>query len=712
MRRQTRHLALTVSTALLAAALIATSALTMMIQSSPVQSQSVPAPAAIQDSGPEAFGVLPAIRPQDGDGLDFSGPGMPLNPGNPIVNLHLPPGTATYTFDTMGTAPDAAPVVRLTVATVTEQSTRDLAARLGMGGPLQVVHGDGKWDYQITATDAATGAQVSVSTRGSFTYHAPDPGARCGEATIPPPVNTPYPNSVPATPTSPPFGTGTDLCQKRAAATDDAHAIAAAHDFLVSSGFPPDPTSAMHILPPDTRTPTLRRVQWAAVAPNGGPLVGREAQMDDIVTIGPDNRVTDASVTTRTPDAFSSYRLHPAADLAAALQTGDAYATLMLPNDASGYPIAFTNGPLAVHVTAATLGYSLAYTFDATPYLLPVMIYTGTATTNESAAIGKEIAFTAYVDAIVHPAPQPAPVTPTVPLPSTPDLASLTSFTINDLSFTRADFDALAVALGFDNATATVTSTPSGSGEGFLAKYPDGSNLGANYQGGEWQYDSGAPNENTPATQALSPEATLALVQQFIAAHHVDLSDLGVPVAQSSSVCYPLLIHSDPFADGRCGLRAFVASSGKRLTITADPLLVALQRNGLSALQPMAPTGSALITAQDALDTLATAPTPVPVNGGLSQLQGEFGRLMIEDDPEQAVHHRDGNIFYATRGQAAPNSFTADRVTLAYVATQTPHNPPNQTATLLQPVWLISGQIDIGNRHRIAPFTYVYPAVR
>jgi hypothetical protein len=172
-----------------------------------------------------------------------------------------------------------------------------------------------------------------------------------------------------------------------------------------------------------------------------------------------------------------------------------------------------------------------------------------------------------------------------------------------------------------------------------------------------------------------------------------------------------LLINNTPTTDGHCGLRASIGSGGKRFTIATDPLLVALQRDGMSALQSTAPTGSAVIAAQDALDTLATAPTPIPVNADPSQPQWRFARLLIADDPERAAQHPD-NTFSATRGQAAPNQFTVEGVTLAYYLTISYGGASHQLTYQLQPVWLISGTIDIGLRHRIAPFTYLYPTVR
>ncbi|MHB8646818.1 MAG: hypothetical protein ACYDAR_13590 [Thermomicrobiales bacterium] len=749
--QQTRQMALTMVTASIAIALLATSALAMLGQppASPVPSQFVPAPAAIQDIGPEAFGVLPSIRPQDGNGLDFSGPGISPNPFNPIVDFSGRHEQARYVIDATPILPESAPVIRPNAPLPTEQAVRDFAARIGMAGPFDIRHQGGTWDYTLGALDSITGAQATLGSRGTFGYSAPDPGARCGEATAtpfryPPPVLLTPPSGVgwtpapgilptvtpgtspplaptyPPTPTTTPFGVGSDLCASRSPALDDATAAAVAQDFLSRAGFLPDASYTMQVLPLDARMPTLRAVRWTTTAPNGGRFIGRDASRDIGVQVGPDKKVTNAGGALPLSGASSSYRLRSATDLAAALQAGEAYVTLTLPLAEGGYP-AFRfagNEPLGVHVTGAELGYFLAYTFDAQPYLLPVVIYTGAANTAESLAIGKEIGFTAYVDAVAHPTPQAVPVTPTVPLPVTPDLAALASFTITGPSFTRADFDALASALGFDNSAATVTSRPVGNGEGFLAKYPDGSTLGANYQGGEWQYDNGGPYENTPTAPALSPDAALALVQQFITAHHVDLSNLGTPTSGElpggaiMTVCYPLLINNAPLANGRCGLRAFIESGGRRFTLTADPLLVALQRKGAAALQPTLLAGSAAVSAQDALNMLATAPKPIPADADLSQTQWQLARLLIEDDPEQAVHHREGNTLYATRGQAAPNQFTADRVTLAYYLTTAYGSVTHQTTYQLLPVWLISGQIDIGNRHRVAPFTYLYPALR
>jgi len=727
MRHHTRQ-ALTLATVLFALILLATSALAMIGQppTSPAPLRPAPAPMVMQDAGPEAFGVLPSIRPQDGNGLDFSGPGIHPNPSSPIVDLSGRHEQIQYALDATPVLPESALVIRPMAPLPTEQDVRDFAARIGMTGPLDIRRQGAKWDYTLSALDPATGAQATLGSRGIFAYSAPDPGARCGEATAtpfryPPSVLVTHsPGYPPPTQTATPFGVGSALCTSRGSALDDATAATVAQDFLTKAGFLPDASYTMQVLPPDVSAPTLRTVRWTVSAPNGGRFIGREASRDIAVQIGPDKNVTKAGGALPLSGTSSSYRLHPTADLATALQAGDAYITLVLPLGDTGYPaFSYTgNEPLAVHVTGAELGYSLAYTFDGQPYLLPVVIYTGAANTAESLVLGKEIAFTAYVDAVAHPAPQPAPVTPIVPLPATPDVTSLASFTVNSPSFTRAVFDALASALGFDNATATVTSTPTGSGEGFLAKYPDGSNLGANYQGGSWQYDNGSLYENNPTAPALPPDAALMFVQQFIAAHHVDLGNLGAPTLGElpggviTTICYPLLIDGAPIANGQCGLRAFIESGGKRFTLAADPLLVAMQRNGPAALQPTPPTSTAAISAQEALDTLATAPKPIPADADLSQTQWQLARLPIEDDPEQASHHRGSNTLYATRGQAAPNQFTADRVTRAYFLTTTSGGTPRQTTYQLQPIWLISGQIDIGNRHRVAPFTYLYPALR
>jgi hypothetical protein len=584
----------------------------------------------------------------------------------------------------------------------------------------------GMWDYRATATDATTGARVQVSGRGGFSYYAPDAGAQCGAATATPQRDTPLPNAVPPTSTAPPFGTGTEICTGRGPALDDATAATVAHAFLTGAGLLPDPSSIMQVLPLDTHMPTLRTVRWAATAPNGGRFIGRDAQRDSTVTVGPNKNVTSASGPIVTSSVSSRYRLRSAADLAATLQAGEAYLTLALPRTDNGMAaIAFRGDqPLDVHITGAALGYSLAYTFDVQPYLLPVVIYTGTANTPDSLTLGKEIGFTAYVDAVAHPAPQPAPVTPTIPLPTAPEITSLASFTVDESSsLTRADFDALAAALGFDIATATVTTTPVGDRSGFLATFPDGSNLSANYGGGGWQYDNGGRSDTGATGPVLSPEAALATVQRLIAAHRVDLNDLGTPtVAQPPNaspqtfVCYPLLLANDPIVsthgDPECGLDATIGPGGARITLTARPLLLSLQRSGSAAPPTMPPAGTTAITAREALDTLAIAPQSPPVSADPSALADQLARLYIEDEPENATHHFLGNTFVPTRGQAAPNSFTVDRVTLAYIVTQVPNSPPDQAATLLQPVWLISGQIDIGNRHRIAPFTYLYPASR
>lgn len=718
-----------------------------------------------QDLGPEAFGVLPAIRPQDGNGLDFGQRGGPPNLLSPVIDYSGRHEQIRYVIDATPILPDSAPVIRPDAPLPTEQTVRDFATRLGMTGSLGIQRQGGKWDYTIGALDPATGAQATLGSRGTFGYSAPDPGARCGEATATPfryppsTLFTPPPGvawtaaagipsvtgtpAVPATPTATPFGVGSELCNTRGAALDEATAAAVAQDFLARAGVLPDASYTMQVLPPNARTPTVRPVRWTAAAPNGGRYIGREAARDIGVLVGPNRNVTNAGGPLPGAGASSRYRLRSPADLAATLQAGEAYVTLALPLTDGGFP-AFTfggNQPLAVHITGAELGYSLAYTFDAQPYLLPVVIYTGTATTNDSLAIGKEIGFAAYVDAVMHPAPQPVSVAPAVPLPATPDLASLTSYTFTESSLSRADFDALTASLGFDNTAAKIETSPIpfvGGGDRISAKYADGSSFAVNLSlRGDWQYDNGGkinPGPNAPRTP---PDVALAVVQQFVTIHHVNLRYVGTPTATQPAIrpetfiCYPLLLDSRPViglygGTPECGLRAFVDSGGQRFSLYAQALLVSLQRGGTAGLQaipatgnsataaglqPAYPAGSSIVTARNALDALAIGPEPIPIDADLSAPGNQLARLYIEDEPENAPRHL-VNIFTATRGQAAPNQFTADQVALAYVSISVPTGKAGQRAIALQPVWLIAGQIDIGNRHRIAPFTYLYPAVR
>ncbi len=669
----------------------------------------------------------------DGNGLDFDIPGGgALTSLGPVLdNVSLAGAHATYTFDTTGALPPSAPVVRLAVAPVSEPALRDLAARLGMTGALQVVRDGGQWEYSITATEITTGTHVTLESRGNFSYGAPDPGARCGETGAPPRiVPTPLtPPVVPATATATAYGAGSDLCTNRAPAPDETHAIAAARDFLTNAGFLPDASTPVHVLPPPLAAPTLRPVQWAATAPNGGLLIGRDAQMDTVIMVSPDNRVVNATGTTRTPDAISTYPLRPAAELAAALQAGDAYVSLTLPQDASAQPIIFQgNDALAVHITAAALGYALAYTFDARPYLLPVLIYTGTAS---NAAAGGAIGFTTYVDAVARPAPMPVPVTATAPLPATPDLTSLASFTFTPLPFTRDEFDALARALGYDNATTTVETVPAADANAMRARYADGSTLGVNFQSGGWAYDSPNPPADSPITigpndPAPSRDSALAMVQQFIAAHHVNLDDLDMstitqspPMSHTTIVCYPLLLTTLPVVrsyggDADCGITALVESGNpNHLEVQANALLIAVQRGGVAAIQSASPVGNGVITAQQALDALALAPPPNSLNANPSIPQSQLARLYVTDDPENALHRRGNTTILAlTRGQAAPNQFTVTSIELVYVRTSLPTNMTYQQMDQLQPVWRIAGQIDIGDRHRIAPFVYLSPATR
>lgn len=709
------------------------------------------AAAVPQDMGPEAFGVLPAIRPQDGNGLDFSQPGTPVFGFSPIVDYSGRHEQIRYVIDATPTLPGSAPVIRPDAPLPMEQTVRDFAARLGMTGPLDIRRQGGKWDYTIGALDPATGAQATLGSRGTFAYNAPDPGARCGEATAtpfryppaalftPPPgvAWTPAPGipsvtmtpAVPATPTATPFGVGSELCNTRGTAVDDAIAATVAQDFLARAGFLPDASYTMQVLPPDPRTPTVRPVRWTAAAPNGGRYIGREAARDIGVLVGPNKNVTNAGGPLPGAGASSSYRLRSAADLAAALQAGEAYVTLTLPLGDTGFP-AFTfngNQPLAVHVTGAELGYSLAYTFDAQPYLLPIVIYTGLANTIDSLAIGKEIGFTAYVDAVAHPAPPPAPVTPTMPLPATPDLVSLASYTFIPSPLARADFDTLATMFGLNNATAKIDASPNpipGGGERIFASYPGGASLSVNRsEGGYWQYSNGGASDPGPNRPPPRADAALALVQQFIGAHHLDLSNLGTPTTTypaamaATLICYPLLLNNRPVVEiyggtPTCGLRALVNTGERRFSLDALPLLVALQRDDTAALQAT-PVSMNPVTAQTALDALATAPKPLPPDADFSALDNQLARLFIEDDPENAARHLvPTTIFNATRGQAAPNSLTANQIAPAYALISVSMGRNSQRLTSLLPVWLISGQIDIGNRHRTAPFTYLSPALR
>lgn len=686
--------------------------------SAPSRAREIAAPASPQAFGPQAFGVLPAIRPLDGNGLDFNQRGAP--PYAPQVQDFSPPrGQIAYTLDTVGSLPQTAPVYRLDVAPATEQRLSDLATAVGMRGPLSFNDAAGHWDRRLSATEASAPnvRSVTLTARGTFSYLASDPGALCGAPTATPIVlPSPAAQSIPATATPTPFGVGTDLCANRGPAIDEARAIAIARDFLATVGFPPDPSYTVST-PPESSTPSVRAVHFAATAPDGSPLVGKEAQRDFVVMIGPDGQVTFAGGPTTLAIAASAYPLRSAADLAATLQAGDAYATLTFPPELSG--LEHRNralSPLAVHVTAATPGYALAYTFDATPYLIPVMTYTGTAATAESQALGKEIGFTAYVDAVQHPAPDPAPIMTQGPLPATPDLGALASYTFVPRATTRAEFDALLTDLGF--AGNTVEPFPATNPTGWWAKLPDGTSLSVGAIAGGWSYDSGGRIVIDQNSRAPATDDALAVVRQFIDTHHVRLDNLGVPVTTSAtsdatvSVCYPLLINGHAvLGSEECALRAFVGPAGtNRLVLTASSLLVALQRDGTAALQTTPVSGTA-IGPQQALDALATGPPTVAGADDTAKYQ-PLERLRIEDEPENATHHFTTNTFYATRGQAAPNQFIGVDVTIAYIVTSLPAGNAGPPADQLQPVWRLAGQIDIGVRHRIAPFVYLYPSVQ
>lgn len=163
-----------------------------------------------------------------------------------------------------------------------------------------------------------------------------------------------------------------------------------------------------------------------------------------------------------------------------------------------------------------------------------------------------------------------------------------------------------------------------------------------------------------------------------------------------------------------CGITASVESgSPNPFSLRANALLFALQRNGVAGIQPAPPTGSAAITPRQALDALALAPPPMPLNADPFAPQSPLGRLYVTDDPENAVH-RQGNttILALTRGQAAPNQFTVTSIGLAYIRTSVRTSAGQGPADQLQPVWRIAGQLDSGDRHRIAPFVYLVPATR
>src|SRR5207249_1698174 len=102
MRQHTPQTTRTIGVSVLAVALLATSAVAIVTRPPPPSGRAAPAPAAtIQDLGLEAFGVLPTIRPQDGNGLDFSQPGVPGFGFSPIVDYSGRHEQVRYVNDAM-----------------------------------------------------------------------------------------------------------------------------------------------------------------------------------------------------------------------------------------------------------------------------------------------------------------------------------------------------------------------------------------------------------------------------------------------------------------------------------------------------------------------------------------------------------------------------------------------------------------------------------
>jgi len=152
---------------------------------------SSPVATAASTAPPQAFGPLPyastQVDPARGTALGVSTKTSDGLPGIVVRDqegsggwiLHLiPPAAAAhiYTVATLPTIPPAATVYRLRTGDTGEQAVRDLAAKAGMAGPLQVTrHASGPdWTWTAvagTAPDAEAHAPVfHLSSRGDFEY--------------------------------------------------------------------------------------------------------------------------------------------------------------------------------------------------------------------------------------------------------------------------------------------------------------------------------------------------------------------------------------------------------------------------------------------------------------------------------------------------------------------------------------------------------------
>lgn len=558
----------------------------------------------------------------------------------------------------------------------------------------------------------------TFSSLGRFDYYAYDPGEGCGG--MPP---TPASHGYPSAPEGTPLADRPNPCLNRGAAPNEADAIIAARDVLTTLSSPPDPSAKVTLLPPSTATPTVREVLFANPTPSGIALT----QMDGSnisplfpynigAAIGPRNQVVRAFGSMMMLDAQENYPLRPAAELIAALRTGDDYAIRTLPQDASGNVIAPPSAPYTVQMHSISLMYTPVFTIDARPYLLPVAVYTGTAETNESKATGKPIVFITYVDAVAHPASRPVPIT-MPPLPMTPDSAGLPSRTYASAPISRTDFDNLATYFGSGSTIALNVHLPySPIVSAYAATYPDGSTLSVESQRRlSWEYHMQAIG--TPGAVRAAPatrDVALASARQFFATHPFPPDNLGMPFVDTEQndtshdlvVCYPALIGGYPVVDvsGRpyCGLNVWVSIDVERITVRGSANFLDFRRDDSSPTHTVVPPRGATIPTQTAIDALDSGSAANIVSTGQVPSPPFTWRVNIPDETQK------GTPYYTNWGNAAPNRFIVDAVTLVYTLYADPQASPFDTH--VRPAWLITGTMDCGDRHRLLPFRYVYQA--
>ena len=363
---------------------------------------SSPVATAAPTAPPQAFGPLPRastqVDPARGTALGVSTKTPDGLPGVVVRDqegsggwiLHpIPPAAAAriYTVATPPTIPAAATVYRLRTGDTGEQAVRDLAAKAGMTGTLQVTRRASGPDWTWTAVagtapDAEAHAPVFyLSSRGDFEYR---------------------------------IGADREAQLRRAGGTDpnDRAARAVATDFLRRLDLLTSLASAITIhpfrAPPpagQSATPyTGWTVRIAFQPPTGAQAT--DEWVGETVTVGPNDTVISASGIALSLAAASDYPLLPVGDLVAALQGGKAFGTATLPTGervpTSGQtpPGMFDVAqPFTVEVTIAVIGYVLVYSDDRTPYWEPVVIFQGMVC---QAGVGAGAApiFTGWVDAL------------------------------------------------------------------------------------------------------------------------------------------------------------------------------------------------------------------------------------------------------------------------------------------------------------------------